>query len=211
MDDKRSYGWTDGGKYQGDYSRQQRALDASLNGADGTNAINYTIWTYCPDSCHDWGDGWNMEDLSLWSEDDLGVTGQVFRRSLYPNDGNTSKEHGGPSKRPAAAASSFSLATLNGSGISDMLSGWQENPYDFLTDGTRAVKAFSRPYPMKVIGRSQDIVFDIGKAHFKLTVNVRPEDKLKPGGISEDDPATEIYIPLVHFGHTKLLPTSSEA
>ncbi|ESK92278.1 glycoside hydrolase family 5 protein [Moniliophthora roreri MCA 2997] len=231
MDGKRSYGWTDGGKYQGDYSRQERALDASLNGADGTNAINYTIWTYCPDSCHDWGDGWNMEDLSLWSEDDLGVTGGgTLRRSLYSNDKNISsatmygaggdgsqavllkkKNMIAPSKRPAAAASSFSLTTLNGPGIADMLSGWQENPYDFLTDGARAVKAFSRPYPVKVIGRPQEIAFDIGKAHFKLMVNVRPEDRLKPGGVSEDDPATEIFIPLVHFAHSRLLPTSPDA
>ncbi|KZT37214.1 glycoside hydrolase [Sistotremastrum suecicum HHB10207 ss-3] len=71
MDGKRSYGWTDGGKYKGDYRNQQKALDASLNAADGGNALNWTVWTYCPDHSHEWGDGWNMEDLSLWSEDDL--------------------------------------------------------------------------------------------------------------------------------------------
>jgi hypothetical protein len=70
MDGKRSYGFTDGGKYKGDYSRQQKALDASMNANDGPNALNWTIWTYCPDSSHMWGDGWNMEDLSLWSQDD---------------------------------------------------------------------------------------------------------------------------------------------
>ena len=71
MDGKRSYGWTDDGKHKGDYSRQERALDASLNGCDGNNVLNWTAWTYCPDNTHDWGDGWNMEDLSLWSSDDL--------------------------------------------------------------------------------------------------------------------------------------------
>lgn len=48
MDNKRSYGWTDDGKYKGNYGEHVKALDASLNGADGTNGLNYTIWTYVP-------------------------------------------------------------------------------------------------------------------------------------------------------------------
>ncbi|KAG8888988.1 hypothetical protein FRB98_006252 [Tulasnella sp. 332] len=71
MDNKRAYGWTDDGKYQGNYGEQVKALDASLNGADGPNGLNYTIWTYVTDGNHQWGDGWNMEDLSLWCPDDL--------------------------------------------------------------------------------------------------------------------------------------------
>ncbi|KAG8944838.1 hypothetical protein FRC04_001371 [Tulasnella sp. 424] len=71
MDGKRAYGYTDGGKYKGDYGQQVKALDASLNGADGPNAMSYTTWTYCPDNNHQWGDGWNLEDLSLWSADDV--------------------------------------------------------------------------------------------------------------------------------------------
>jgi hypothetical protein len=54
MDGKPSYGWTDKGKYKDHYSRQERALDASLNGADGGNMMNWTVWTYCPD-CGCWG------------------------------------------------------------------------------------------------------------------------------------------------------------
>jgi hypothetical protein len=82
MDDKRSYGWTDGGKYKGDYGSQEKALDASLNACDAWAAnsskkdrgsLNWSVWTYVPDDhTHEWGDGWNMEDLSLWSPDDLG-------------------------------------------------------------------------------------------------------------------------------------------
>jgi hypothetical protein len=73
MDHKYSYGTSPevGLKGKGDYSRQTKALDASLQAADGTNALNYTIWTYAPDSSHVWGEGWNLEDLSLWSTDDL--------------------------------------------------------------------------------------------------------------------------------------------
>ena len=73
MDHKYSYGMSPeaGPKGKGDYSRQTKALDASLQAADGMNALNYTIWTYAPDSSHVWGEGWNLEDLSLWSADDL--------------------------------------------------------------------------------------------------------------------------------------------
>jgi hypothetical protein len=60
MDSKRSYGYTDSDKYKGDYSRQERALDASLNATDSENCLNWTVWTYCSDSSHQWGDGWNM-------------------------------------------------------------------------------------------------------------------------------------------------------
>lgn len=250
MDDKRSYGWTDHGKYKGDYSRQERALDASLNGADGGNALNWTVWTYCPDSCHDWGDGWNMEDLSLWSEDDIGGMRRLGlgarRRSwdkknsaansmegaeVYGNESQAvllrrkgalpaagGGESDGFSVRAAAAASSLSLATLGMGGgrqvfddIMDKqkyesdLARWKANPYEFLTDGARAVRAFSRPWPTKVVGRSHDIKFEIGKAYFKLVVKVRPEDKLKVGGVEEEKPATEIYVPLVHFANQHYL------
>ncbi len=34
MDSKRSYGWTDGGKHKGDYSAQEKALDASIAACD---------------------------------------------------------------------------------------------------------------------------------------------------------------------------------
>ncbi|PPQ78352.1 hypothetical protein CVT25_011635 [Psilocybe cyanescens] len=102
MDGKRAYGWTDGGRHQGDYGAQEKALDASLQAcdawmllkgrdrereregsgkegggrADGSNgrgdSLNWTVWTYVPDDhSHAWGDGWNMEDLSLWSVDDV--------------------------------------------------------------------------------------------------------------------------------------------
>lgn len=49
MDEKKAYGYVDDGKGKGDYSSQQKALDASLNACDGENILNYTIWTYCVD------------------------------------------------------------------------------------------------------------------------------------------------------------------
>ncbi|KIY47560.1 glycoside hydrolase, partial [Fistulina hepatica ATCC 64428] len=238
MDSKRSYGWTDGGRYKGDYSRQQSALDASLNGADGPNCVNYTIWTYAPDHCHDWGDGWNMEDLSVWSEDDLASAtqqqqseyvqvccGSKFDASYF---GVSTMFGAGPDdskaillKKSGTSSSSSSLATLGQAGLSSTtlhairsrraeqdLEAWHASPYTFLTDGARAVKAFCRPYPIAVVGRSKYVDFDINKASFKLTVVVSADDRpfahRDPRGSDQcasgaEELATEIFVPLVHF------------
>ncbi|KAE9392397.1 glycoside hydrolase [Gymnopus androsaceus JB14] len=265
MDAKRSYGYTDGGKYKGDYSRQERALDASLNAADGPNALNYTVWTYCPDSTHEWGDGWDMEDLSLWSADDvdtpLDADAEVDSSKLQlqqPVLGNEDYEsssrlqlqqqggdeevgmygmgrddsqavllqkknqsklsdkyrHGNSIGRRAAhphshaASSSLSLDTL-GSFSSQNPSSSAPNPYTFLTSGARAPRAFSRPFPVKTIGTPYDIQFDIASTVFRLTVRVRAGED--PQGGQEEGLATEIFVPVVHYAHPRLLSSSSSS
>lgn len=82
------------------------------------------------------------------------------------------------------------------------------NPYTFLTNGARAVRAFCRPWPVKTIGIPADIQFDISKTLFKLVVRVRAEDRLQGTVTDEDDAAdlaTEIFVPLVHYAHPRLL------
>ncbi|KAJ6551568.1 glycoside hydrolase family 5 protein [Mycena capillaripes] len=212
MDSKRSYYGDKRGRGVGDYSQQEKALDASLNAADGPNALNYTVWTYCPDSTHEWGDGWNMEDLSLWSADDMSTPRSPLygiRRagdSMATANGSEAgllKKSGsfGTTATVTAALSTLSLATRNGVEGA----GWRANPYDFLTDGARAVRAFCRPWPVKLVGMQRDMAFDITKAHFKLVVRVRAQDRLRPGAVDEEDPATEIFVPLVHYADERLL------
>ena len=193
MDSKRSYGFTDKGKYKGDYSRQQKALDASINAGDGPNALNWTLWTYCPDSSHMWGDGWNMEDLSLWSQED---TKSYAGISMRANRSRGARSSIALLKSPSAlsselrlprlaTASSISLRTLASPEIDDGGDGGKvlqtggnswKNAYDFLTDGARAVKAFCRPWPIATVGTPKDIQFTIANTEFKLTVVVLPED-----------------------------------
>lgn len=324
MDNKKSYGWTDGGKHKGNYDSQQKALDASLNACDGVNALNYTTWTFCPDDhSHEWGDGWNLEDLSLWSPADVwerdrregrakrwglqkgqvnagstanlrkrivsgsseeqvgqneeagseggaigsGKTGPLQAESrvslVNPPEAAVGKGQLRPSLAMMAAASSLSLATLgaasatlaDGDEFDDddegrrlALLGWHSNPFDFLSDGARAVKAFNRPYPQKVVGVPTGFDFDIGKTTFKLTIEVGPEDEPRPEGLGrrrrirrkargaakptksqsdgesdiedadgageegeeEDEPlATEIFLPLIHYAHPRLLDSPS--
>ncbi|EPQ50144.1 glycoside hydrolase [Gloeophyllum trabeum ATCC 11539] len=215
MDGKRSYGWTDDGKYLGDYSNQQKALDASLNAADGPNGLNYTIWTYCPDSCHEWGDGWNMEDLSLWSTDDMrGAGREELRMGEHLRESSGDKLLGSRTDTPTMPVTGATTPTFDvGSHPKGSPSGWRDH-YDFLTDGARAVRAFCRPFPTAVVGVPQQMDFNIAKAEFKLTVRVRGEDapRIPDSTLSlagkESALPTEIYVPLVHFADDKLLGQS---
>ncbi|KAI0344960.1 glycoside hydrolase family 5 protein [Trametopsis cervina] len=227
MDKKRAYGYTDNGKYKGDYTSQQKALDASLNAADGPNGLNYTIWTYCPDNSHMWGDGWDLEDLSIWSPDDLRRKDE-YRMPAAQDSSAALLKKPGMVGMSVVTPSSQTLTTLGGPSpvlgqkelLVTSLDGW-ENAYDFLTDGTRAVKAFSRPYPRAIVGLPHDIQFDIAKASFTLTVRVRPEDALNGRSVDEprsssssgttldtdrDEPlATEIFVPLVHYASAETI------
>ena len=216
MDSKRSYGWTDGGKHKGDYSRQERALDASLNGCDGGNALNWTAWTYCPDHTHNWGDGWNMEDLSFWSPDDMKEqqTEEKFGGE-HEQDMNSSAScllNKDDELPPSGSTSSTDISTLYPASEPMNIkqrhgpAGWHPNPYVFLTNGARAVRAFVRPFPRKIVGKPTNIVFDIKKAYFKLVVTANFEDRPNLSATNDVDPATEIYIPLVHYAKNKWLP-----
>lgn len=72
LDNKKTYFGSNGkGKGVGDYTAQTLAMDASLNACDGNNLLSFCLWTYCADNTHLWGDGWNGEDLSIWSLDDI--------------------------------------------------------------------------------------------------------------------------------------------
>lgn len=174
----------------GNYSSQERALDANLSATDGPNMLNYTIWTYNFDSSHAWGDGFNFEDLSIWCKEDLECEPAVA----------------------TAASTSGAKGPLGG----ELL---RRNPHwrlAFLRDGARAVKAFCRPWPVKTVGVPVDIEFDIKKAMVKIVVDVRVEDMPTVGEGSGEEKrsndisspfigramsplATEIFLPLVHF------------
>ncbi|PIL33085.1 hypothetical protein GSI_04534 [Ganoderma sinense ZZ0214-1] len=230
MDGKKAYGYTDGGKYKGDFSSQQKAMDASMNAADGPNVLNYTLWNYCPDNSHKWGDNWDMEDLSVWSADDLQVPARFKMGADDSSSAFLLKKGQVATIVRSAAASNLSLNTLapgdtpadddtvvaKGMRMSPAFSDW-DNLYDFLTDGARAPKAFVRPFPAAVVGIPMDIQFDIAKSEFKLTVRVRPEDAPKreklglaapSGSPDEAELPTEIYVPLVHYASDKLLEDS---
>ncbi|KAI6027174.1 glycoside hydrolase family 5 protein [Pisolithus marmoratus] len=165
----------------GDYSSQERALDASLAAADGTNALNYTVWTYCTDSTHQWGDGWNMEDLSLWSSDDL-------QRRIDSAASMGIIVNGGVGMMNPAHVSAATLATLHFPSLPYASASQPAHVrLAFLRDGARAVKAFCRPWPVRTVGVPSNIEFDIAKATVKIVVSVRAGDMPRVYGQSGDD------------------------
>ena len=59
----------DGAAYQnGDFSAQVTALNMYYNALDA-NLLNATLWNYTADNTNEHGDGWNGEDLSIFSRD----------------------------------------------------------------------------------------------------------------------------------------------
>ncbi|MCY3831761.1 MAG: cellulase family glycosylhydrolase [Chloroflexi bacterium] len=52
----------------GDFSQQAQALDYNLRALDDC-LLSYTLWNYTPDNSNERGDGWNGEDLSIFSRD----------------------------------------------------------------------------------------------------------------------------------------------
>jgi len=52
----------------GDFSRQVKAMDRLMKALDA-NFLNYTLWNYTSDNSNERGDGWNGEDLSIFSKD----------------------------------------------------------------------------------------------------------------------------------------------
>lgn len=186
LDNKRSYYGDAKGKGKADYTAQTAALDASLNGCDGTNVLSYTMWTYCPDNTHQWGDGWNGEDLSIWSLDDI-------KGSLIGSSTN------GASK----------LASSSSSSLEELFSGTRSaaafsRPYPVATNGTPltidfAIKSSTFTYKFEVthedwVERQEDA----GESS-----QVETDKKARVVTRSADDQSrglsTEIFLPMVHY------------
>ncbi|GBG28236.1 Endoglycoceramidase [Hondaea fermentalgiana] len=52
----------------GDFRMHERAMSVYYDVMDALQ-LHSTQWNYCGDNCNDWGDNWNLEDLSLFSRD----------------------------------------------------------------------------------------------------------------------------------------------
>ncbi|KAL7682974.1 putative glycoside hydrolase, family 5, glycosyl hydrolase, all-beta [Plasmopara halstedii] len=52
----------------GDYKAQFGALDHTISCLEAS-LVSFTLWCYTSDNCNDFGDQWNLEDLSLVSRD----------------------------------------------------------------------------------------------------------------------------------------------
>lgn len=206
LDKKRSYLGDARGHGIGDYSSQSKALDASLSACDGTNLLSYTLWTYCPDNVHAWGDNWNGEDLSVWCLDDRA---EQSTAALLP-DGGRELSRGSSSatltpvvSKKTSTQQSVQAETISGDSVD------KDQPTSTtlfvpsvvlpLINGTRAAPAFYRPYPIAVAGKPLEIDFEIASATFKLAVEIVYADA------DAILPPTEIFVPLIHYAEDESL------
>lgn len=152
---------------------------------------------------HSWehGDGFNNEDLSIWSSDDHTYRRHVKFEKLakaaregvlpsivvgqqeVPSEEVAELQLEGDTKNRTAGAhdggdadTSGPLPTMDGLPIPSALTQPTTTSYEFLVDGARAIYAFCRPYPVKTVGRPQSINYDIRNARFTLTISVDSSD-----------------------------------
>lgn len=199
LDKKRSYYGDAKGQGIGDYTDQTKALDASLNACDGTNLLSYTLWTYCADNTHKWGDGWNGEDLSIWSADDAKKSSGGREEDITASATTTLVSRPGSSK--GNKAEDGQAVVVDSYNPASSQSPPSRSRLDELCNGTRSAPAFWRPYPIAIVGTPVSIDFDVRSSLFHLVVDIgtgrdKDGDNIEPPG---EDVPTEVFLPLIHY------------
>ncbi|KAI5295038.1 hypothetical protein KEM52_002523 [Ascosphaera acerosa] len=188
----------------GDYSMQVRALDANSFAIEGSGAQGANLWNYTSRNCHEWGDMWNGEDLSIVSRDDP----VLLARDLPARGDGTDPPASGSDGVAATAASSSdssmgSVAEVpptpkrqcattaeTGAGLRPRTSAdaaGKASP----NGNYRAAEAFIRPSPRATHGRVVSYGFDLDKKVFTLVVRAEtPTPEAAP---------TVCYLPQYHF------------
>lgn len=88
----------------GDYSAQARAMDAN-NYALEFAKLSHTLWCYAGRNTNEHGDGWNGEDLSIWSTDPVVVSSSAAAAAAgIPNNRALSKQASSSSLRSQASS-----------------------------------------------------------------------------------------------------------
>lgn len=177
MDDKKAY-------KNGDFSSQLAAMDALGYALEGSN-LSFSLWCYCTENSHKWGDSWNNEDFSIWSKDDVSGNQAATQFDVkLQNDSDV--------------VSSFS--TIPHGHISEV--SLEEKKSAPFLNGIRALHAILRPYPLKVSGQFKNAEFDLTGKEYKLMIDSNVEDS----GSNH----TLIYLPKIHFpmGQTSIKTTS---
>ncbi|KAF2400031.1 glycoside hydrolase [Trichodelitschia bisporula] len=183
MDDKHAY-------KTGDYSSQTAAMDANHYALEGSQANGYTLWTYVATNNHEWGDRWNGEDLSIFSEDDVPLP--AVPPSAAQSLSSLDRSSPSYSRSLASEAQNVDPSTLKRSLTKDtMTSSTSKTAPTEDKAGYRAAEAFVRPSPTAVHGDVLAFGFDLRNATFTL--------KLRALSPTSEDLPTEIFLPEWHF------------
>jgi hypothetical protein len=179
MDDKHAY-------KTGDYSSQIAAMDANHFALEESKANGFALWTYVVGNNHYWGDQWNGEDLSIFSQDDKPVPSSAFS----PSASRASLDMTSPSY---SSAQSTDILSINPANIKKTLSSedMTSKSADGDVRGLRAAEAFIRPTPVATHGDISSFGFDLRNCIFKLALSA-------PSSTSESAPTT-VFLPEFHF------------
>jgi hypothetical protein len=118
--------------------------------------LSYTLWVYEPNNSHTKGDGWNGEDLSIFSFDDARL--------------NTSDTTSKPS-----IAHEISQKLKPDDKADDRGDLLAEHPTDLRTLvklGARGITGWCRPYPVEVMGKIRFFEFDLATTKFEVKIYV---------------------------------------
>lgn len=182
-----------------DYRSQAMAMNANLSALE-SNLLNFTLWTYCPNNSHEWGDGWNGEDLSIFCMDDKTMS----NKSAHLECINESKAINFEVVDPNSTET-----TINGSETSYS----HESHSDaYLNAGGRVLDAIVRAYPMATPGLLVSLHFDIYEHYLYFSfehsplVSTQPSKTAKPSSRKNHAPPEEdlhnwceIFLPRQHF------------
>ncbi|KAK1147605.1 endo-1,4-beta-glucanase [Aspergillus melleus] len=153
LDGKRAY-------KTGDYKCQIQAMDANHFALEGSTANGFTWWAYMVENDHTWGDQWNGEDLSIFSQDD-----QEVPRCIKTVSSNTISDE--------SESHSDTRSLVGPCELQQTLE----------PRGYRAAEAYLRPSPTRVKGRVESHKFDLKKCTFKMTLS--SEEATAPHAPSE--------------------------
>lgn len=188
MDDKYAY-------KTGDYGSQIAALDANMFAIEGFGGNGMTLWVYVATNCHEWGDNWNGEDLSIFSVND-----RPLPNALQLNKSTTSLDTDSPSYSRSSLSDSGAVrpetlkATLSADTMQSSTSSLRKTPeakQDKDVAGYRAAEAFTRPVPTSVHGSIVSYGFDLRGCKFEL--------KLTAPSPTRENAPTEMFLPEWHF------------
>ena len=184
LDDKHAY-------KTGDYSSQAAAMDANHFAIEGSKANGFTLWTYTGCNNHTWGDLWNGEDLSIFSNDDALLPSLLGSQSVPPS-ANASM------LTLDSQASTISPSNLDAAIKKPQISERFSNPSlststlsSFTTAGLRAAEAYVRPSPHATHGNVLSYIFDLKNCTFTFSLDA-------PSPTPDPHP-TEIFLPDWHF------------
>ncbi|TIB04857.1 hypothetical protein E3P94_00084 [Wallemia ichthyophaga] len=158
-----------------DYSHQSKAMDVSLGACDDTNCLSYTLWSYVSSNTHEWGDGWNGEDLSVWSLDDVGRNAASSRNTGNNHKVGINHPHDDTSALiPLVETNSNSNSNSNADSSSSSASVTANT--DCL-DGCRAPESFIRPYLQYTVGVPRSMHYSISQRRFEARVGCGRDEK----------------------------------